>query len=179
MDGDTGAAAAPAAAPSNGDVPPAPVPAAPPVEEETKGDGRAAEEVEEKMEEGEEEPAAATKATTTNAPPAPPPEAPAPARSGPFSSTVIPRTVDAIAEDHFKRRSAILRALTDGEEKKKKKKKKKKKMKIEIHCCFPSSLFHPSRQPVPRARIGLIPIRDGQESSFVIADARNRARRGR
>ena len=104
MDGDSGAAAAPATAPLDRDE----AAARPPGGEEIKGEERAA--LGEKQEEG----------TTTLRPMggAEPKPAPPSRNGGPFSSTVIPRTVDAIAEDHFKRRDAILRAITDGEKKK-------------------------------------------------------------
>ena len=111
MDGDSGAAAAPATAPLDRDEAAARLPG-----EEVKLD--------EPVALGEKQEGATVAAAMEQAPAAPnAPEASAapapPTRNvGPFSSTVIPRTVDAIAEDHFKRRDAILRAITDGEKKK-------------------------------------------------------------
>lgn len=113
MNGDSGAAAAPATAPLDRDEAAAGAPG-----EEVKLDEPAA-----LGEKQQGETAAAAAAAAAMEPQAPPeasaaPEPPA-RNGGPFSSTVIPRTVDAIAEDHFKRRDAILRAITDGEKKKK------------------------------------------------------------
>ena len=117
MNGDSGAAAAPATAPLDRDEA-----SARPPGEGVKLDEPAA--LGEKQQGAtmataaaatEQAPAATTHAPEASAAPAPP------ARNGggPFSSTVFPRTVDAIAEDHFKRRDAILRAITDGEKMKK------------------------------------------------------------
>lgn len=111
MNGDSGAAAAPATAPLDRDEAAAGAPG-----EEVKLDEPAA--LDEKQQ-GETATATAAAAAMEQAPPEASAAPEPPARNGgPFSSTVIPRTVDAIAEDHFKRRDAILRAITDGEKKK-------------------------------------------------------------
>jgi hypothetical protein len=105
MDGDLGAASAPATAPLDRDKA-----VALPPEVEVKGDDeRAAQKHEVTTAMEEAEPNDVPEASAAPAPPS--------RNGGPFSSTVIPRTVDAIAEDHFKRRDAILRAITDGEKK--------------------------------------------------------------
>ena len=105
MDGDSGAASAPATAPLDRDKA-----VALPPEVEVKGDDeRAAQKHEVTTAMEEAEPNDVPEASAAPAPPS--------RNGGPFSSTVIPRTVDAIAEDHFKRRDAILRAITDGEKK--------------------------------------------------------------
>ena len=103
MDGDLGAAAAPL---DNDKA------TARPRDEETKSEDPAA--LGEKQEEATTtmpmEEAKEPAAPEASAAPAPPSRS-----GGPFSSTVIPRTVDTIVDDHFKRRDAILRAITDGE----------------------------------------------------------------
>lgn len=112
MEGDAGAAAA-AADPFDRDA------ATAPPAEDIKCDERALGKDDSKQEEGAEQQQQQPAAATTNAPGASAAAPPPPARNGgPFSSTVIPRAVDAIADDHFKRRSAILSAITEGEEKK-------------------------------------------------------------
>ena len=88
------------------------------------------------------EPVAAEAPTSTTNAEASAPPAPTQQRNGggPFrANVVIPRTVEAIAEDHFKRRSAILRALTDGE--KSKEEYQSRRHRWERDCFF--SLFPP------------------------------------